>query len=151
MMMEKATKISQSTRVQAQAKMVYALVERPLSFDQWVKKAKLHPSTLRRHIPILLASHIIRTLKKGEKSIGRQTFALGVYTDLEANIKEALDEFHKNRVMELNWEDLENHPKVHRILTDEERNFALCLASSMEPPIKMTDGETKYHPRIAVT
>jgi len=82
------------------------------------------------------------------KQLGDRRYALFTYFDRYAVIKEALIDFKRRRVRELNWEDLENHPEVHRFLSREDRSVTLELASKLK--IKMTNGETKYYPEIAV-
>ena len=65
------------TKVQAQARMLYALVDGPLSFAQWCGKTRMHPSTLLRHVPVLLRYRMVITIKDNEEMLTRQIFALG--------------------------------------------------------------------------
>lgn len=131
------------------ARIIKVLIEEgPQSFPELRKKfPNVSEDTIQRDVGTLKRAGLVVESKESRVVDGRRTRKLfAFYLERQANIKEALDEFHRNRVSELSWEDLENHPKVHKILTTDERSFALHLASSMDPPIKMTSAETKRRP-----
>ena len=96
---------------------------------------------LYRLVPMLRENGLIKEIEKGEH-LTKSKFVIFSYPS-ETDVEEAIEDFRKRLAEELSWSDLQNHPKVHRVLNDEARSHALLFASQKDPRITIGD-KTRY-------
>jgi DNA-binding transcriptional ArsR family regulator len=129
--------LSHSREVHTQAKILHALNSGPLTFNELIKKTGTVRQTLYRHLPILLNSGLIRTLKQDEPRLTQQLFALASYTDLEFDVENAFKELQARgyaRISLLLLESVTGRPE-----TKEFTEIAFKMAKKYDLPIGEDD------------
>lgn len=132
-MIEKPLRLSQSREIHAQAKILHALIFGPLTFSGLESEIKVHRSTLYRHLPILLKHGLVRTIKKGERKLSQQEFALASYTDLETDVESAFKRFRSEDYGQVTLEHVASY--AGRPIIEAFKKVAFKMARKYEVPI----------------
>lgn len=133
-MIEKPLSLSHSREIHAQAKILHALISgQPLTFAELVAETRVHKSVLYRHLPIMLKHGLVRTIKKGERKLSQQEFALASYTDLEVDVENAFKRFRSEDYGQVTLEHVASY--AGRPIIEAFKKIAFKMARKYEVPI----------------